>query len=67
MSASETTLGAIRGPARSAPAERTFPITLLIVGAITAIGFAIRVALLDQSLFGDELSTYWVVADHTRP
>lgn len=31
------------------------------VGALTVLGFAIRVANFDQTLFADELSTYWIV------
>ena len=38
---------------------------LAAVAALTAIGFAIRTALLGQTLFGDELSTWWVVIHHT--
>ena len=35
--------------------------TLIAVAALTALGFAIRVANFDQSLIGDELSTYWIL------
>ena len=37
---------------------------VLLIAALTVLGFAIRLAGLGQSLFGDELSTYWVVLDH---
>lgn len=30
---------------------------------MTVLGFALRLATFDQSLFGDELSTYWIVHD----
>jgi 4-amino-4-deoxy-L-arabinose transferase-like glycosyltransferase len=35
------------------------------VGTVTLLGLAIRVANFDQSLFGDELSTYWIVHDRS--
>ena len=38
---------------------------LAAVAALTAIGLAVRAALLGQTLFGDELSTWWVVTEHT--
>jgi uncharacterized membrane protein len=42
-------------------ATRPLPAAIL-VGLLTAVGAAIRVAILDQSLFADELSTYWIVS-----
>jgi Dolichyl-phosphate-mannose-protein mannosyltransferase len=42
-------------------ATRPLPAAML-VGLLTAAGVAIRVAILDQSLFADELATYWVVS-----
>ena len=45
---------------------RNYPSTAaLLVAVATAIGFALRVALVDQSLSSDELSSYWVVTRHT--
>lgn len=38
------------------------PVGLVI---LTAVGAAIRLVVAHQSLFGDELSTYWIVADHS--
>jgi Dolichyl-phosphate-mannose-protein mannosyltransferase len=35
------------------------------VAGLTLLGFAIRLANLDQSLFADELSTYWIVDGHS--
>jgi 4-amino-4-deoxy-L-arabinose transferase-like glycosyltransferase len=35
------------------------------VAGLTLLGLAIRLANLDQSLFGDELSTYWIVEGHS--
>jgi Dolichyl-phosphate-mannose-protein mannosyltransferase len=37
---------------------------ILTVVALTAIGAAIRVAVAHQSVFADELSTYWISATH---
>jgi len=37
----------------------------LIVGGLTLVGFLIRLAAFDQSLFGDELSTYWILDGHS--
>jgi 4-amino-4-deoxy-L-arabinose transferase-like glycosyltransferase len=38
---------------------------LVVVAALTLLGLAIRIANFDQSLFGDEISTYFVVHDHS--
>jgi hypothetical protein len=35
------------------------------VAGLTLLGLAIRVANFDQTLFGDELSTYWIVHDRS--
>jgi Dolichyl-phosphate-mannose-protein mannosyltransferase len=52
-----------------ATAERIRPQAGVIiagsVAALTLLGLAIRVANFDQSLFGDELSTYWIVHDRS--
>jgi hypothetical protein len=37
----------------------------LLVIALTAIGLVARVVIAHESLFGDELSTYWIVRDHS--
>lgn len=37
---------------------------MLAVGVLTAIGVTLRVIAADQSLLGDELSTYWISATH---
>lgn len=39
-------------------------IPVLIVAVITLVGAALRLAVAHQSLFGDELSTYWIVSEH---
>jgi hypothetical protein len=36
----------------------------LIVALLTAVGVAIRVVVAHQSLYADELSTYWIVTKH---
>ena len=41
---------------------------LLLIGAVSAltlVGFLIRLAGFDQSLLGDELSTYWIIHGHS--
>ena len=43
--------------------ERWWP--ALVVGAITAVGFALRVASFGDSLFGDELATHWTAGRPT--
>lgn len=54
-------------PTGNRPAQRMrgrslgAPILLL---ALTALGAVIRLVVAHQSLFGDELSTYWIVATH---
>jgi 4-amino-4-deoxy-L-arabinose transferase-like glycosyltransferase len=35
------------------------------VASLTLLGLAFRIAAFDQSLFADELSTYWIVHDHS--
>jgi mannosyltransferase len=35
-----------------------------IVGLLSALGFALRLAVAHQSLFADELSTYWIITAH---
>jgi hypothetical protein len=40
---------------------RALPPASLTVGGLTLIGFLIRLAGFDQSLFADELSTYWIL------
>jgi hypothetical protein len=35
-----------------------------VVAAITAVGATVRLVVLQESLFADELSTYWIVSEH---
>ncbi len=37
---------------------------VLIVGVLTVIGVALRAALVGQSLFADEMSTYWIISSN---
>ena len=36
-----------------------------MVAAITVVGAALRLVVLHDSLFADELSTYWIVSGHS--
>ena len=36
-----------------------------MVAAITVVGAAVRLVILHDSLFADELSTYWIVSEHS--
>ncbi len=47
-----------------APDRRPSRGQLLLVGAITLVGLLLRLRSLSDSLFGDELSTYYTVAGH---
>jgi mannosyltransferase len=49
--------------AAALPERRTLAVAA--VAALTLIGLAIRIANFDQSLFGDEISTYFVVHGHS--
>ena len=37
------------------------PVALALIAALSAIGLAFRAVLAQESIFGDELSTYWIV------
>ncbi len=39
----------------------------LIVGALTMLGLAIRLQVAGESVFADELATYWIVSAHDLP
>jgi mannosyltransferase len=41
-------------------ATRAWPV--LVVAAVTVLGSAVRLAVAGQSIFADELSTYWIVS-----
>jgi hypothetical protein len=43
--------------------SRTLPVA--IVGALVAIGAALRLVVLHDSLFADELSTFWIISGRT--
>ncbi len=54
--------GRSSSPERRPLALPAFP--ALLVGLLTAVGIAIRVAVAHQAVFADELSTYWIVTAH---
>ena len=59
----------VAGPARRGAhrlARRPAAIAFSLV-ALTVVGAALRLEVLGQSLFGDELSTYWIVTTHDLP
>src|SRR5215211_5264764 len=63
LSCTPMTVVATAGSAgRSASRAGLATAALLVV--LTGIGGLLRLAVADQSLFGDELSTYWIVATH---
>ncbi|MFN8161887.1 MAG: glycosyltransferase family 39 protein [Solirubrobacterales bacterium] len=66
MSASDTSIApSTAGPASAGRLGRATWTEALLLAALTALGLALRLPGLSQSLFGDELSTYWVVTHHT--
>jgi hypothetical protein len=58
------------GTPMAGPTERqhlrlqTGTLVIAAVAVVTLLGFAFRLANFDQGLFGDELSTYWIVHGH---
>ncbi len=57
-------------PATGSPSSwrpRTSPAaaSLVVVIALTVVGIVIRAAVANQSIFADELSTYWISATHS--
>jgi 4-amino-4-deoxy-L-arabinose transferase-like glycosyltransferase len=65
-------LSALRQPGWKPPWKTRAPalpesgsLSLAAVTALTLLGLAIRLANFDQSLFADEISTYFVVHDHS--
>jgi hypothetical protein len=52
-----------RSQAAYAPRRSTGAAGLLVV-ALTAVGLGLRLAVAHQSLFADELSTYWIITAH---
>jgi Dolichyl-phosphate-mannose-protein mannosyltransferase len=45
---------------RRLPYERALPAVVVVL--LTAVGFAIRLAVAHESIFGDEVSTWWIVS-----
>lgn len=71
MSVSASEAAGTAGPASADTRSRIGPglvdrrdVSILLVGFLTAIGVALRLAVAQQSLFADELSTYWIVTAH---
>lgn len=60
MSASESSAASASPSTEKLRAASAWAVPALVVGA-TAVGFLIRLLNFDQSLIGDELSTYWIV------
>ncbi|MDQ6821443.1 MAG: glycosyltransferase family 39 protein [Actinomycetota bacterium] len=55
----------VNGPwAGRRPVLRAFTTSAVTVVALIVLGAAIRILVARQSLFADELSTYWIVATH---
>src|ERR1700751_2137743 len=52
-----------RSQAAHAPRRSLGAAGLLLV-ALTAVGLALRLVVAHQSLFADELSTYWIITAH---
>ena len=55
---------AARDTAPPPKGRRSIQTAALIVAVLTVVGFAFRYAVARQSLFADELSTYWISATH---
>jgi mannosyltransferase len=68
MQASELAESPAAGPARLSPSIGALATpagaSVLAVGVLTAIGVTLRLTAARQSLFADELSTYWISATH---
>ena len=65
MSARDTTAGSVWAPDGGFRAAQRVSMEAIVVGSLTLLGFAIRLSLLHQSLFGDELATFWDVTTHS--
>jgi Dolichyl-phosphate-mannose-protein mannosyltransferase len=49
---------------RAAFAQPASPLVLVLVAGLIAVGVVLRIIVARQSLFADELSTYWIVTTH---
>ncbi len=56
--------GSVRPRRLSLRVSKSDVLPWLIVGLLTLIGVALRLAVANQPLFADELSTYWLITDH---
>jgi hypothetical protein len=55
------------GPGIPARGLRDWSAAAVAVALLTLLGAVLRVVVADQSLFGDELSTYWIVSTNDLP
>ena len=77
MRVSEAQATRTAGSARPRRAERRSPLggrpagsralAAVVVTGLTGLGVGLRLAVADQSLFADELSTYWIVSTNGLP
>ena len=44
---------------------RKVPVPVAVVASLTLVGFVLRLVGIDEGLFGDEISTYWIAHDHS--
>src|SRR4051794_5684031 len=51
-------------PPAQAASRRGPRVTWIVLAGLIVAGSTLRIAALQQSLFGDELSTYWLVSTH---
>ncbi len=65
MSAVSTPTQEPRLQTRSLARPQTRSLLVAAVAGLTLLGLAIRLANFDQSLLGDELSTYWILHGHS--
>ena len=56
--------GSRRAAANATPRRGVLSREAIIVALLTVVGAALRLAAADQGLFGDELSTYFIVSTH---
>jgi mannosyltransferase len=58
-------LAQVQGPGLGRALRRAGLNPLLLVGGLTVLGLLLRLPSFDDSLYGDELATYYVVTDHS--
>jgi hypothetical protein len=60
----QAALPAVLSPPAERPRIARAAVPALAVAVLTVVGVAIRIVVADQSVFADELSTYWISATH---